>query len=531
MSFGQFAASTQFYLYGKSHCTQTGWKSASDKYPQPDIVQSADLSLNDKVYIITGANSGIGFEISSFLAKKGATLYLVCRNEERANAAKEKIVSSSNNNNIFVIICDCSLQRDVRQAWTEFEGHRSRNGLPLQLDGLLCNAGGLSNELTLTAEGLESTFAAHLLFGTYLLVNLALPVLLDTPGSRVVVVSSGGMYNTKFPEWNVATSRTGKYDGQFAYAYAKRGQVLLCERWSRTIPGVRFVSCHPGWVDTPGVTAAYGDKKKYLQPLRNLWEGSEGIIWLLIANVGEIEGGGFYLDRTPRVKHISGPFFTEGSFTKNSEREVDGMMAGLREWSTLPTDPSPSDLDRGAAAASAGSSACAESEEPLRPISNDLDLPRFMGRWYVQAHIPTFFDKGTVNNTEDYVWDEERQLVQVSFQYAVPVTDSTGTQRAGPIKEIKQHATMLSKACTEWSVAVKFLVYWPIDARSLIIGLDDDYETCMVGVPDRSALWIMTRSRNAMDEQDLRRFSEKASSQGYDAGKITRVPILDPLDP
>ena len=49
------------------------------------------------------------------------------------------------------------------------------------------------------------------------------------------MVSSGGMLNTKFPPWEVATcsSETMKYDSQLAYAYAKRGQVLLCERWAK----------------------------------------------------------------------------------------------------------------------------------------------------------------------------------------------------------------------------------------------------------------------------------------------------------
>lgn len=50
---------------------------------------------------------------------------------------------------------------------------------------------------------------------------------------------SGGMYNTKFPQWEDATATGSKpYDGQFAYAYAKRGQVLLCERWAAAHPKV-----------------------------------------------------------------------------------------------------------------------------------------------------------------------------------------------------------------------------------------------------------------------------------------------------
>jgi dehydrogenase/reductase SDR family protein 12 len=115
------------------------------------------------------------------------------------------------------------------------------------------------------------------------------------------------MYNTKFPLWEDATS-TGNnaYDGQFAYAYAKRGQVLLCERWSEKYPKVKIVSCHPGWTLTGGVEAAYGDKKSYLEPLRTLWQGSEGIVWLAVADAAQIDCGAFYLDRSPQIKHIAG---------------------------------------------------------------------------------------------------------------------------------------------------------------------------------------------------------------------------------
>jgi dehydrogenase/reductase SDR family protein 12 len=61
-----------------------------------------------------------------------------------------------------------------------------------RLDGLICNAGVLLNERTLTREKIEVTFATHLLFGTYLLTSLALSYLENTPNSRVIVVSSGG---------------------------------------------------------------------------------------------------------------------------------------------------------------------------------------------------------------------------------------------------------------------------------------------------------------------------------------------------
>jgi dehydrogenase/reductase SDR family member 12 len=279
------------------------------------IQESSSLNLTGRVFMVTGANAGIGREITTYLAKKMATVYMVCRSEGKAKAAKEEVVAQTSNPNVHVLVCDCSVGADVRKMWSDFMTHRYqvisqgeelREALatadtfvsPVRLDALVCNAGALSNEKTLTSEGVETTFAAHLLFGTYLLGELAMPTLAKTPGSRFIAVSSGGMYNTKFPEWEDATA-TGNaaYDGQFAYAYAKRGQVLLCERWSKLHPTVKVVSCHPGWTDTGGVDAAYGSNKSYLEPLRSLWEGSEGIVWLCVAPVDQIEGGGFYLGK------------------------------------------------------------------------------------------------------------------------------------------------------------------------------------------------------------------------------------------
>jgi len=122
------------------------------------------------------------------------------------------------------------------------------------------------------------------------------------------------MYNFAFPEWNKATSTCTdpkvRYDGQIAYAYAKRGQVLLCERWAEQHQHIKVVSCHPGWTQTAAVDLAYGESKKYLEPMRTPWEGAEGIVWLCVAPSAMLQSGAFYLDRSPQVKHLAGPFFT-----------------------------------------------------------------------------------------------------------------------------------------------------------------------------------------------------------------------------
>ena len=340
---GQTITTTQFYLYGRSHFTATGYRSHVQSLPaylqSPDILSS--ISLKEKTYIVTGASNGIGKEVTRFLFDKGATVYMICRDEARGEKARSDIMkqcSSSSRGDaesrLPILLCDCGLQKDVRRVWSEFAARSPR------LDGLLCNAGALSSERTLTQEGVETTFATHLLYGTYLLGSLAMPTLQATPGSRLVMMSSGGMYNSKFPSWAAATStgsETKNYgDGQYAYVYAKRGQVLLAEQWAKTFNTVKVVSVHPGWVMTDGVQAAYGEKKSYLEPLRSMWEGAEGTCWLLAAPADKIESGAFYLDRTPQTKHLAGPFFSEGFATKNSPEEIATMMAGLDEFSKKP---------------------------------------------------------------------------------------------------------------------------------------------------------------------------------------------------
>lgn len=104
----QFASSTQFYLYGKKYCTKTGWEAASNKYPIPDIL--SDVSLDGNVYLVTGANAGIGVGIASFLAKHGARVYLVCRSAERGTKARDAIAAETQSDKVHLLQCDCSLE-------------------------------------------------------------------------------------------------------------------------------------------------------------------------------------------------------------------------------------------------------------------------------------------------------------------------------------------------------------------------------------------------------------------------------------
>jgi dehydrogenase/reductase SDR family protein 12 len=512
--FGQFAATSQFFLYGKRHFTKTGWEKHRKAYRQPDLLEQ-ESDLSGRNFMITGANSGVGREVAQYLAAKGAAVYMVCRSRERAEAARADIKAVTGSTNLHLLVADVGLEEDVRRCWKEFAELVGTTGVesPPRLDALVCNAGALLNEKTLTREGVEVTFASHLLFGTYLLGSLAMPALKATCGSRLVVVSSGGMYNVPFPSWEVATSTAmgpgTKYDGQLAYAYAKRGQVLLCEHWAAEQPEVKVVSCHPGWTSTPGVDSAYGEQSKYLEPLRTPWEGAEGIAWLCVAPASDLESGAFYLDRAPQVKHMAGPFFTEGSFTKNTPEQVDAMLINFDDWAN---GRRPQNLLKMHEMRLAGSEA--RRSGPLEALDRPIELSRFMGRWYVVYHIPTYFDRDTANNIEDYAFDEASGTIEVTFTYSDKDLSKTS--------QVLQKARVENEFNTRWSLSPKIGVYVPLGLPYLLVDCAEDYSWTIVGVPNRNHVWVMMRSVEPAAEV-VEALLEKVERLGFDMTKLNAV--------
>lgn len=549
-AFGQFAATTQFYLYGKKHCTRTGYENASKNYADAGK-QEEKLDLKGKCYMVTGANSGVGKEVATYLASKQATVYMVCRNPARAEAARAEIVEKTKSDRVRVLLADVSLEKDIRRIMTEFTEDHGETAL----DALVCNAGAMAHERTLTEEGVEITFASHLLFGTYLLGYLAMPLLKKAKsGGRLVVVSSGGMYNSAFPEWEIATAQKGEFNRQLAYAYAKRGQVLLCERWAVEYPMVQCVSCHPGWTDTPAVNAAYSAfEKSLLEPMRTPWQGAEGIAWLCVADNLAIDSGSFYLDRKPQVKHLAGPFFTEGTFTKNSVSEVDVMMQQLHSWShggvpvptpqatASPTISTTTTADDDAAQDDAtptitpittstppppGPLAMATPAErramPLKAMDKYVDLLRFMGTWYCTLNIPIpVVEAGACNAAEIYDWNAEKQQITVTYKYTKP--DRKGVQ--GKVQQFLQRGTVTNRQTNaEWRVQPKVGPFHaPIKFAYLIIDCAPDYSTAIIGMPDRSCVWVLSRSVE-MEEAVVQDVKRKIQKAGYDVSQLQRVP-------
>ncbi len=146
---------------------------------------------------------------------------------------------------------------------------------------LIHNAGALSRRYTVTDEGDEVTVVTQLV-APFLLSGLLLDRLRASVPSRVIQVSSGGMYTQKFDLDTLEMGPDG-YDGTVAYAKVKRAQLVLMHEWSRRLlgSGVMVHAMHPGWADTPGIRDSLPGFSKVMGPvLRTPEQGADTAVWL-----------------------------------------------------------------------------------------------------------------------------------------------------------------------------------------------------------------------------------------------------------
>jgi dehydrogenase/reductase SDR family protein 12 len=256
------------------------------------------VDLTGRRCLVSGANSGIGFETARALAALGAEVVLLCRSPERGAAAAVRIGDATGSRRVRVEALDVSSLAAVREV-----GRRLAAAGPV--DVLVHNAGVLPAERSETADGLELTWATHVA-GPHLLTKLLRPALERSPDGRVIWVSSGGMYARRLRLDDPAWRKRRPYDGVTAYAETKRAQVVLAELWAERLrnAGVLVNAMHPGWADTPAVRSSIPGFHRVTGPiLRTPAEGADTVVWLAAAPRGRIESGRFYFDREPRRTH------------------------------------------------------------------------------------------------------------------------------------------------------------------------------------------------------------------------------------
>jgi NAD(P)-dependent dehydrogenase (short-subunit alcohol dehydrogenase family) len=274
---------------------RTGFQAHALGFDPDDLA----VDLSGRRALVTGANSGIGFESALGLADLGAEVVLLCRNAARGEQAAEEIRARTGSRRVSAETLDVSDLAGVREVGARLASR--------PVDVLIHNAGVLPDTRVETKDGLELSFATHVA-GPHLLTRLLRPALERSGDARVIWVSSGGMYarrlNLADPHW---TRR--RYDGVIAYAETKRAQVVLAELWAEALAGssVRVFSMHPGWADTPSVASSLPRFRRVMEKLlRTPAEGADTVVWLAAAaraRAGEWNGR-FFFDRAPRRTHL-----------------------------------------------------------------------------------------------------------------------------------------------------------------------------------------------------------------------------------
>jgi NAD(P)-dependent dehydrogenase (short-subunit alcohol dehydrogenase family) len=257
-----------------------------------------DYDLIGRVVVLTGATSGLGYAAAKQLAKCGATLVLVGRNADRNGHVVAELTEATSNTSITQVPCDIGDLDQVRALAARVLADHDR------LDVLIHNAGALTSERHVTADGTEATVASQVV-GPFLLTALLHDRLAATAPSRVITMSSGGMYATGLTVSELQMTPE-KYNGTEQYARAKRAQVTLNEMWADRFGGfgIRFHSMHPGWADTPGVDASLPTFAKVMGPLlRTPEQGADTLVWLAADEAPLDSNGLFWLDRRPRSIH------------------------------------------------------------------------------------------------------------------------------------------------------------------------------------------------------------------------------------
>jgi NAD(P)-dependent dehydrogenase (short-subunit alcohol dehydrogenase family) len=247
--------------------------------------------------VITGANSGIGFEAALELARKGAEVILPARTWAKADEAVARIRQQVPGAKLYPEILDLADQSSIRAFAT-----RVRDQFPGQsLDLLINNAGVMAlPSRDVTVDGFERQFATNYL-GPFALTGLLLPSIKASAGSRVVTVSSAASKQGKIEFDNLQSER--EYKPMFqAYAQSKLADLIFAQELQRRLTAVASpiisTAAHPGYAVTNLQAAHLSTGLKIVMALLKPFlsqDAANGALPTLYAAVApEVVPGGYY---------------------------------------------------------------------------------------------------------------------------------------------------------------------------------------------------------------------------------------------
>ncbi len=204
--------------------------------------------LAGKIMIITGANSGLGFETTRELSKMGATVIMACRNKKKAEDARKRILEVVPFADLKIMELDVSSQKSVADFAEAYKTKYER------LDALVNNAGIMAAPYKISEDGFENHFATNYL-GHFSLTGRLLDVLESTPGARVVSVSSiAYFFGNKIDFDTISYVDKEHYQKWHCYGRSKMECLLYAYELDRRLKAAGksalSVAAHPGLART-----------------------------------------------------------------------------------------------------------------------------------------------------------------------------------------------------------------------------------------------------------------------------------------
>ena len=263
-------------------------------------------NMEDRVLLVTGANSGIGKATALGLARLGGTVVMACRSATRGEAARQDIVRDSGNSKVYLEIVDLASEDSTRSFAEEFKRKYPR------LDVLINNAGVYTPHREVTPDGLERTFEVNYLSG-FLLTHLLLDLLKKSAPSRIVNVSSSAHSGGTIHFDDLQGER--RYGGFGAYGQSKLAQILFTQELARRLQGtgVTVNACHPGVIRT---NLGMGGTSVVVQFVRMFLKSPEKGAETPI-----------YLSISPDVAGVTGKYFANKHIREPSRAAQDPVAA------------------------------------------------------------------------------------------------------------------------------------------------------------------------------------------------------------
>lgn len=276
-------------------------------------------TLQGKVCLITGANSGIGKATALGLAKLGATVVMVCRDKSKGEATQTEIKAQSGNDSVDLLLADLASQASIRQLAAEVLTRYP------QVHVLLNNAGISPNKRVLTADGIESTFAVNHL-APFLLTHLLLERLKASAPARVVTVASTAASSINFD--NLQGEKQWSMLG--TYGQSKMCNILFTRELAQRLEGTGVTAncLHPGVVNT-------GLARDFTPAFRLMAR-------LFFTSPANGARTSIYLASAPEVAGISGKYFSkkrviEPPASANDEASAQRLWQISEEMTKLET--------------------------------------------------------------------------------------------------------------------------------------------------------------------------------------------------